>query len=321
MFGPLVLKHQTVGTDEAPVRLPLQPERRRRLSVYDDRVNGQTQSPFFTKLPGELRNLIYEFAMRPRNPEAVMHVAHDYTLKPLKLVGTKHRCCHCTSTERDLVGFMHPCWADIGRPLWKDNLLALPLTCRMAYVESIDALYKYNTFDLRYTDLLSWLPTALPWIHASRLHSLNSLSLSAIMEFPIRPQAFTEVDTIWASWKGLSRTTYWTESCRALEGLKGLRDLRITIQFWHPSDDLPFAQMMPFPRVLPDDESLYWLLFPLQRVMLDVKVRRFVVALDMEVGSDVREMLGPVPFQIEQRERVELNGYRHRDREYPLWQY
>ncbi|KAL0253351.1 hypothetical protein SLS55_010328 [Diplodia seriata] len=192
----------------------------------------------------------------------------------------------------------------------------------MSYVESINMLYKYNTFDLRYTDMLAWLPTAFPWIPAPRMHSLRSLTLSASITFPIRPQAFTEVDTIWASDMGLSSTTYWAESCRALEGLRGLRDLRITIQFWHPLDDLPFVHMLPFSRELPDDESLFWLLFPLQRVMPDVrKGRRFVVALDVEVGSGVREMLGPVPFQIEQCERVEQETYGHSPYEYPLWQY
>ncbi|OMP84377.1 hypothetical protein BK809_0000384 [Diplodia seriata] len=131
-YPPWLLRHQAVVTDETSLRPPLKPERRRRLSVYDDGVNGQTQSPFFTKLPGELRSQIYEFAIRPTNPEAVLHVAHCYSMKPLKLVGTKHRRCRCTSAERNLVGFMHLCWGEIGRPLWKDNLLALPLTCRMA---------------------------------------------------------------------------------------------------------------------------------------------------------------------------------------------
>ena len=89
----------------------------------------QKRSPFFTRLPVEVRSLVYYFVF----PFQIVHVKENKG----RLVGTVCRespgelFCRCICTLFGTCGSL--------------TVLGLPLTCRMAYAETIPVLYNQNS--------------------------------------------------------------------------------------------------------------------------------------------------------------------------------
>jgi hypothetical protein len=84
---------------------------------------------------------------------------------------------------------------------------------------------------------------------------------------------------------------HWTNACRALKELKGLRFLCVELVV----GDTNFRHLS----TTVDDESLLAILQPLNGLRLDI----FVVEISLEVNERVRERLGELAFTVVVRKR------------------
>ncbi|KAF2165408.1 hypothetical protein M409DRAFT_55808 [Zasmidium cellare ATCC 36951] len=139
-------RHAERSREEPPVR-PLPHSRPRQLSSLS-LANPQLQSLFITRIPPELRLLIWE---------AVLATSGLIHLKAAR--GTlKYYPCN---DDGDKLGFRHKCW--------------------LIYTEAIDVLYQTNTFDFNRLEGIMRLPQVLL---PDRLQRIRSVHLSTAFQFP-----------------------------------------------------------------------------------------------------------------------------------------
>ncbi|KAF2475149.1 uncharacterized protein BDR25DRAFT_100282 [Lindgomyces ingoldianus] len=186
----------------------------------DARTHVQAQSPFFKKLPIEIRMMVYELVMG----EEVVHL----TLGSKGRLG--HFVCEDEGKEEEVLGQECGCRVLVGgrdcRRLerWRVRFLRV---CRRVYSEAISILYKAHPFSLLHSTHLLYLPTHLP---SPRLNNIRILRLRwAIRALPYfrRPHskkiAYPE-DTL-----------NWQRGWHIIASMKGLRELFVVL-----ADPSPF---------------------------------------------------------------------------------
>ncbi|KAF2667411.1 hypothetical protein BT63DRAFT_291378 [Microthyrium microscopicum] len=193
------------------------------LGDADKRTLNQFQSPFF-KLPYEIRELIYQFALGGKT----IHVFNDFEHRRLQAV-----ICSCPTTflddvaNRETACFTLPLRCDIWHHLWSnqrllprhsayDGLLSLAKSCRRLYLESMPILYATNC--LTFTHYWAFVDFSRT-IRIQRLNLISTVCLSHF--FPIDPPQ----DDQYAK----SAFTAWLQICLVLKAMPGLRKLRLNL--------------------------------------------------------------------------------------------
>jgi len=195
------------------------PLRRLLKSDMVQRTDAQSQSPFFAKLPLEIREQIYGYMFGNGGP---IHI-----LKKHKKLG--YRLCRAHGTDPPTSCTKAECWGawyttgrmmiqNLRNPLWREmgdvadrGLLDPVLTCRRLYSESIPILYSHNIFDFDqreslYSLSITILPERFNMIRRIQLHHLTN---PADLDLP-------EVWTLWLQIWGI------------IASMQGLRELRIS---------------------------------------------------------------------------------------------
>ncbi|EPE31447.1 hypothetical protein GLAREA_12750 [Glarea lozoyensis ATCC 20868] len=109
---------------------------------------------------------------------------------------------------------------------WKPPLIELLQTCHQIYSETIDLIYECNTFDTTVSNCTRFLPR---FLLPQRLNAIRTLRLEWRI---LAHETFFGVD-------GLEKTTKdqlyyqkeWKDTWKCLADMKGLRDLRVKLNF------------------------------------------------------------------------------------------
>ncbi|KAL9114251.1 MAG: hypothetical protein Q9227_001673 [Pyrenula ochraceoflavens] len=208
-----------------------------------DPVLHQAASPLFN-LPLEVREQIYQLFFGT----TLIHF-FNYGGRPRSFACHNDPCCKCE-------------WKCIVLPPVKDHnddlmvgILALPLTCRRIYLETMDLVYTTSVFhvfdpDLRYNDI--------PRLFApDRLHSIRSLRISLKMVSPPLCYAYQKVKELAPSTStSHSRTAQeikqnhdsryclskpdlaWINTFKSIGTMQGLREIYVEVvlgRFWSSS--------------------------------------------------------------------------------------
>ncbi|KAF2502075.1 hypothetical protein BU16DRAFT_554140 [Lophium mytilinum] len=209
-----VFAQSTFGLDpEAPALLRPRSPRERRLTMTShtntDEFPGaaeQTQSIFFSRLPIEIRLIIYEYVLSGNLIHMQIHDYHRIAIAvPCRIRDRSLSSSRRVTADTDRVPeVMHRCREipkKVRSPIngeWISNpdyklldLLPLLLTCRKIYSEAIDALYQ-NTFDFCYLpDLLKLPRILLP----QRFNSIRSLQFTYCMNIDTNLTGFARLST------------------------------------------------------------------------------------------------------------------------------
>lgn len=303
------------NTPPEPPEPPLRalPAIRRRLTLPDTekgQFHSQEQSGLLSRIPTELRLVIWEYALGPEHENDVLHLeSEDGTL----------RSCRCFESDFTKLPFRHYCWKAAFKKEWRDQnirghsleprphrkIFPLLLTCRLVYVvleanthttrltrlrycETVDILYQCNTLNMRRAESIIRLPKVLL---PHRLQRIRHLQIGTAFQCPVR------LDVSRARLKyPPDDASKWLGACEVLASLTSLHSLHITIAIW-PVD---ISQ-----RDRNNDESVQVVLEPLKLARAAV----FSVTLTEEVTDEVKRRLGAVPFQIIRRERPGIGAY------------
>ena len=159
-----------------------------------DNANHQLRSPFFTRLPGEIRRLVYSFVA----PSQVIHVNHSF---PEVLLIAASSCCWKQGDVCHNLG-VDP---DGTRACDKLGILGLPMACRLTYAECIPVFYHQICF--LFTHLHPW-----------RLFCDNLLKFQMFT-----PGALQSLRSVQIDFRVLGRATFTTQDeailCASLEML------------------------------------------------------------------------------------------------------
>lgn len=183
------------------------PPRRRAVTISSttelqpwQKTLDQAQSPFFTKLPLEIRRLIYAHTLGGGS----VHLSTPNT--ELHATGCPSKTCRCRLFQ--------------GKGDLPLNFgLSLLTTCRKVYSEAIESLYSENTFAfttgaLGYGNRISSTIELLPILFLpQRLRQVRSLFFDCDFEFFV------------SAWL----TPCWHQTCKALSTFTGLHRLHIVI--------------------------------------------------------------------------------------------
>lgn len=175
----------------------------------------QSQSALFSRLPYEIRQLIWTEILGGR----LLHIAHA----PKRLLAIE--CGETLSSQSELSPRMHGCWPGTwDRPPGYDwpgvfsnsakavKLLALLQTCRAIYTEAISKLYKDNIFDINHIYPILYLrQSVLP----KRLNQIRFLNFTWNFKYHR------------ASSPGRYGLQRWGAACDVLASLDGLQELVI----------------------------------------------------------------------------------------------
>ncbi|CAO2651865.1 Nn.00g001480.m01.CDS01 [Neocucurbitaria sp. VM-36] len=170
----------------------------------EQRTLDQPQSSFMTKLPLEIRRLIYEKALG----EASIHVMTKGGALLARRCGLAEcRCVVNTTIEEKRLDFVLP----------------LLRTCRLIYSEAIEYLYTANSFSLA-TDIdeqptLNYLSYYFLPQRLTQIRNLNIYWELDSFQYFLMTQLFDPV------------LDHWFESWNALSKMTGLRHLQITLDF------------------------------------------------------------------------------------------
>lgn len=182
----------------------------------------QAQSPLLAKLSPELRLMIWEMVLGGMR----IHIVQR----------SDRRMSHVVCPLTDICDI---CRGDSLQPVKGkgrliSHLLALPMTCRQLYCESIYLLYTINTFEFSNTWSLTYLRPTIP-----------SNFWDAIREVELR-WAFPGH---WLPSKDPVKTVYfsagrqqWIETCKALTRMKSLQTFTLQLSgswFCEPVEKLP----------------------------------------------------------------------------------
>ena len=187
------------------------------MRVYGmQRTFDQTQSPLFSRLPAEVRRLIYIDVFGGEN--SVVHVVRKY-----QRLG--HLRCTSTCRSRELPYSGESCWGskdETGdwyptpeKARTDDGSVHLLRTCRKIYSEAIDILYQHTTFAFRnfknQDTLWHFSRTILP----QRLNSIRKMHLTWFLDYK--------------HFLGCNPLTHWTQTCDILARMTGLQNLQISL--------------------------------------------------------------------------------------------
>ncbi|OCL10824.1 hypothetical protein AOQ84DRAFT_314832 [Glonium stellatum] len=187
----------------------------------DARTSPQNQSLFFSKLPLELRQMIYELAVG----EEVIHLTRaskgkfgHFLCEEGNLGFAQGSGCSC----RVLVG------GNAGKRLgtW---ILGFLMICRRMYSEAISILYKSHTFSLLHITHLLYLPQRVP---APRLNTIRTLRLRwHIRALPYYRRTYSSTNTVSSKSKLAypEDTQNWIRAWQIIASLSGLRELYVVL--------------------------------------------------------------------------------------------
>ncbi|SMQ47084.1 unnamed protein product [Zymoseptoria tritici ST99CH_3D7] len=203
--------------------------------------------------------------------------------------------------ELSILAFRHSCWQvfwskrarEVGyrvstEPQDTRKIWSLILTCKLVYRESINLLYQSNTFDFREVEAVTRLPRIiLPQRlqHIRRIHFSTAFQVPFLRHAVYGPHIHILPDDF----------SQWSAACRIFASFPALHELRVTIAIWHADPD----------RREDDEEALMSLLEPLKAA----RALRFTVILTQRIQDAVRMKLGPLPYELVQRERPGI-GFR-----------
>jgi hypothetical protein len=191
----------------------------------DANVDAQEQSMLFSRLPIEVRKMVYEYVMG----EEVVHL----TLGAKRKFG--HFICpgpRSPATSRAKEQSDCECKILVGGVALATKLdpacLRLLKVCRRMYHETLPHLYTPHTFSLLHPTHLLYLPTRLPSTHLTKIRALH-------LRMPIR--ALPYFRRVMDLRKGFQRLAYpedtanWIRTWEILAdmGKGGLRDLRVVV--------------------------------------------------------------------------------------------
>ncbi|KAF1846477.1 uncharacterized protein K460DRAFT_367246 [Cucurbitaria berberidis CBS 394.84] len=168
-------------------------------------VSTQSNSLFFRKLPLEIRRLIYA------------NVVGGEELR-LQVINENKKAYNGDEIGKEKIPFKLTC--PMGR-----RLLAFPISCKLAYMESVDDLYTCNTFRLSGVTPYWCLQRFLP-----------SRSFGLIQDLHLQysyPQADHMVDGLILGIPPYG-SDCWRETCEDISKMKGLNHLRVDIFVWAP---------------------------------------------------------------------------------------
>ncbi|KAL4862985.1 hypothetical protein BDV12DRAFT_206850 [Aspergillus spectabilis] len=165
------------GDPKNPDRLPILAK-----DYLDLNVSVQHKSPFFTKLPPEIRQIIYLYAFGDRR----IHFDYDFSTDrggwtwwhricddPLRCPGKEFACPETEAAETSMLRLGSRNWTRSGFE-YKLDALGWVASCKTAYQETLPALYTCNTFIFSQgIDQLSRLTKVLPQDHLSLLTCLS----------------------------------------------------------------------------------------------------------------------------------------------------
>ena len=247
----------------------------------------QFQSAFLSKLPFEIRHIIY---------------THVFGHSLIHLLDMGRRLAHFRCPNKIWDGHRHGIEGLNGCPILNiedhpnNELLSLCKTCRMMYVcpfldyahqltalltshssynETLPHLYSDPTFTIWQPDLLLTISSKSP-LFLSHVRSLH---------FSVAYYRFPQLDP-----SPQSGMAIWRKLCFALSKMENLHNLRI-----HIHQDYFFVE----PRDLSvTAEYVTGLLEPLKEINMTGKGGVFEVTIGWTLTAEERDMLGEVPFQI-----------------------
>lgn len=187
----------------------------------DARTSPQDQSLFFSKLPLELRRMIYELVIG----EEVLHLTlaskgkfEHFLCEEGNLDFALGRGCSC----RVLAG------GNVGKRLgtW---ILGYLMICRRVYSEAIPTLYESHTFSLLHVIHLLHLPQRIP---ALRLNAIRTLRLRwHIRALPYYRRTYSTPKSLSSESKLAypEDTENWIRAWQIIASLRGLRKLYVVL--------------------------------------------------------------------------------------------
>ncbi|KAJ0422009.1 hypothetical protein BJY00DRAFT_94417 [Aspergillus carlsbadensis] len=253
--------------------------------------NAQSNSPLFTLLPRELRDIIYTELLAPRH--ATLHIISDQhgPRSESRLVTIP-----CYERRTDIPAWDHRCWVSRreaerkheipkgngvvklgkhrGRGVVRIQLEVLRV-CRRVYTEALPILYEKNTFALRSSSTISALPQH---ILPARLNSIRSIHFSTRAIFTALTNSVAAYPV--PEWS-FNTTASWLTAWGVLASMSGLRELVVTL-------DAEWGYDL--------ERTIPWLLGPMRGVCVEEYRVLVVCEVDLEgvIGG-----LGELPFRLE----------------------
>ncbi|KAF1817656.1 hypothetical protein P152DRAFT_510837 [Eremomyces bilateralis CBS 781.70] len=195
-------------------------------------MSSQQQSMLLSKLPAELREMIWNEVIG----DHVLHINHDWLkstrrFEPLR-TRDKKRLFYGTWHDHDSLrfpaGYRQRFWLhgflslnEVILSFSSARILSLPLTCRQIYMECIHLLYQRNFFSFRHLFQLTYFKSA---VLPHRLSQIRYLRL----QWRIPVNIFQDyVPTKWQRPPWNRRT--WEKAIDTLVAMKGLRELIVII--------------------------------------------------------------------------------------------
>ncbi|KAF2197640.1 hypothetical protein GQ43DRAFT_466258 [Delitschia confertaspora ATCC 74209] len=188
----------------------------RRLSDpgFGARTEAQSQSPFFTKLPLELRFMVYEYVF---GSETVHLTVKTYWGKRVRM---QHHICngYClrTDNQRIITG------SECGRERLDQGWKGLLGCCRRMYTESIPHFYTSHTFSLLHISHLILLSKCLPSPHLNYIRTLR-------LRWRIRGLPFYRRVNEHNTLAYPEDTAQWLKAWEILKRMEGLRNLHVVL--------------------------------------------------------------------------------------------
>jgi hypothetical protein len=216
-----------------------------------DNANPQIGSPFFRRLPAEIRRLVYSFVV----PSQVIHLRHGFE----SVTGWP---CYCRQGEVCDNPVFYPSRSEESGHL---GILGFPLTCRLSYAEAVPVFYHQICFLFLYTRTLKLFCDSLLKYRIFSHGALQSLRSIQIDYRVWKRRTFTAQDeaTLCASLELFEQQAPSLEKLyihtaprpkpsarlqpvsvnlfRTLGNLRGLKLFDFSVQ--HPLDAIPFKQL------------------------------------------------------------------------------
>ncbi|KAF2117948.1 hypothetical protein BDV96DRAFT_406594 [Lophiotrema nucula] len=246
-------------------------------------VEPQDKCLLIAKLPKELRLLIYEAVLVEQ--DRPMHIVpHDDSSGR---VGHKR----CTDRASEAPVWQHQCygrWAEPGIgivhlpfPPSDDQLLSLPLTCRLMYLDALGILYDRTEFSFKGARGIIALNSQIP---IQNWHLMRRLHISTMFLTPT---------TYWSWRENMPPESpgKWLTACEALHNLHHLRSLSLDLilrDTFHRED----------PEAI-DNASWIYVLGPLK----DIEAVHYLIELNFIPPEPVLRTLTPYSFCLTQRLR------------------
>ncbi|PKY00047.1 hypothetical protein P168DRAFT_285562 [Aspergillus campestris IBT 28561] len=260
------------------------PFRKGRRTHEQERDHDQKQSPFFAKLPREVRTLIYREVLAPKDHPG-LHVASA----DARLLSRR-----CRDDSWAVLGWRHPCWGGYhkkdgttgptcsggGYKPEEDSPYATRMgiiqSCRRIYAESIDILYSDNVIDFRQTRTVSEFGRS---ILPHRLHRVRFLHLALPLDIYWYSDTIKACAAIWP----LDMPFFWEEAWETIPRFKSLQRLRVSLSYRKYGDEPELGALVK-----------------LMKSMVPIKVPEYVVDLNwpVEVDKLVALLGNEVPFEI-----------------------